>query len=241
MQGNSKLLGDVNMRETRWVRDDGIGNERLCARVERRRMLQVQRLILLAGRRWRSEAISRLDTRSPTALEDLLHPFSPLGDLAALQCIEAGHQAGILDHEGHELGRIAADAEELQSVLLDELLESRVSGNANPVAVRLGKNFAQGHEGLDVAARADDLNDDIKTRRRDLPRLTAEAGGDVSRRERPVWELGGEELVAEGWGEKISETSVLLVDVDVDSAVIFFTLSMILWNLSSKRGTRAYS
>jgi hypothetical protein len=47
------------------------------------------------------------------------------------------------------------------------------------VAVCLFEDLAEGDEGLDIAARTYDLNDDVQLRWWSLARLTAETWGDV--------------------------------------------------------------
>lgn len=58
----------------------------------------------------------------------------------------------MLDHEGHELGGVAADAKELKLILFDKRLKCGMGGYANAVAVGIFQNLAKSNEGLDVTA-----------------------------------------------------------------------------------------
>src|ERR1700728_1578357 len=102
----------MNMRETRWVRDDGMRDERFRLR---RTIFVFFHLISIGA-------------RSPATLENLGHAFASLAHIAGFQRLHPWDEAGILDHESHQLARVAANIEELQAVLLDELLERPVRG-----------------------------------------------------------------------------------------------------------------
>lgn len=71
----------------------------------------------------------------------------------------------MLHHESHELGGITTNVEEVKAVLLDKGLKGGVGSNADAVAVGVLQYLPQGNEGLDITARADDLNDNVKARR----------------------------------------------------------------------------
>lgn len=163
----------------------------------------------------RSEPVSSFDTRPPAAHEHLLDTLAPLCNLAALQSIDTRHQAGVLDHEGHELSGVAPDAEELEAILLDERLKGRMGGDADSVAVCVLEDLAEGDKGLDVTSRANNLDDDVELRGRGLTRLATKTRGDVGRRQS---RFDGD-LARERRGEQISESPILSVDVDVDSSI----------------------
>lgn len=59
----------------------------------------------------------RPDTRSPRAVENLCDCLSLLLYLSRPQAAHAGYQAGVLNHVGHQLGRVTADREELEACL----------------------------------------------------------------------------------------------------------------------------
>lgn len=167
------------MRKTRRVRDNSIGNKRRLGRITRHIKGRVNWCILRMRSRSRTQPIPRLYAGSPAAHQDFLDALASLADLSALDGVEPRHEAWVLDHKGHELGRVAADAEELQAILLHKGLKRSMRGYANAVAVRLLEGLAEGHKRLDVAPRADNLDDDIQTRRGCLTGEAAEAGRDI--------------------------------------------------------------
>lgn len=112
----------------------------------------------------RTEAVPWLDAGPPAPHEDLLHTAPSLAYFAGLECVKAWHESWVLDHEGHELGRVSPNTEELEPILLDKGLKCRVGGYANAVAVGFLEHFAKRNERLDVAARPDNLNDNVEPR-----------------------------------------------------------------------------
>lgn len=148
----------------------------------------------------------------------MLDASSPLAHLAALEGVKARHEPRILDHEGHELGGVAANVEELEAILLDKRLKRGVGGDADAVAVGVAQRLAEGDKGLDVAAGADNLDDNVECRRRRLSGLTAEAGRDVSWGKRLLG-LGDGDLSVDDGGEKLREPATLGADVNADTAI----------------------
>lgn len=88
----------------------------------------------------------------------------------------------MLHHEGHELGGVATNTEEVEVILFHEGLKDGVGGNANAVTIGVPQYLAQGDERLDIATRADNLNDNVEAGRRLLARLTAEARRNIGGR-----------------------------------------------------------
>jgi len=82
-----------------------------------------------------AETVSRLYAGPPCAAQNFCNTLSPLANIPTAQCVEAGHQARVLHHERHEFGWITADAEKLQSIFNDEILEGRVCRQTHSVAV----------------------------------------------------------------------------------------------------------
>lgn len=109
-------------------------------------------------------AVAGLDAGAPSAQQHVPHVLAAAGDVAGAQAVDAGNEAGVLDHEGHELAGIAAEGKEFEAVVLDERLEGGVGGDAHAVAVALAQHLAEGDEGLHVAAGADDLDQDVERR-----------------------------------------------------------------------------
>lgn len=207
------------MGKARGIRDDGISHEGRLVPVAGDASRDVQGVILPMRARRRSQPFTCLDTRPPAAKEDLLDALASFGDLAALEGVDAGHEARVLDHEGHKLGGVASDVEELELILLDKGLKGRMSGDAHAVAVGIFEDLSQGDEGLDVTPRSNNLDDDIELRRGRLSRLATKARRDVGGREcRLRVDL---ELARESRGEEVGEAPVLRVDADIDSSVVY--------------------
>lgn len=71
------------------------------------------------------------------------------------------HQAWVPHHKRHQLGRITADIEELETRMLNRFAKGEMCGETNAMTVGF-EDFAQRKEGLNVAAGADDLDDDVE-------------------------------------------------------------------------------
>ena len=142
----------MDMRKARGVRNNNISNKRWLRRVGGHFLSQVQRFILSMWFGWRSQAISSLDTRSPAPHQYLLDTLASLGDFSALYGIKPGHEARVLDHEGHELCRITANIKELEAIVFNKSLESRMRGDANPMAIRLLERLAKRNKRLDITS-----------------------------------------------------------------------------------------
>lgn len=91
--------------------------------------------------------------------------LSLLADISAQHATKARPQAGILDHEGHQPGRVAANAEEFQAMVLNKALKGGMSGQTDTMAVDVFQDLAQGNEGLYISTRAHDLDDYVQGRR----------------------------------------------------------------------------
>ena len=162
MQRHSELFSHVDMGKAGWVCNYGVGDERFLQRVMVVANIDPGRVLIQLGKAWcRTQSFTCLYARPPAAEDDLLDSFSPLGDLAALQSIEARHETGVFDHERHELGGVSADAEEFETVLLDKLLEDGVGSDTDSVPISVLQNLAECHERLHVATRSYDLDDDV--------------------------------------------------------------------------------
>jgi len=185
VQRNAQLLGNVDVGKARGVRDDGVGHERPDARGSGEHEALVDGLVSPVLGRGDAHAVAGLDAGAPATHEDLLDFLAAALDVAALEGVQAGHEARVLDHEGHQLGGIAADVEELEPVLLDEGLEVGVGGNTHAVSVGVAEDLAQGNEGLNIASGPNDLDDHIQAWGRRLAGKTTQARGDVSRGQGP--------------------------------------------------------
>jgi hypothetical protein len=136
--------------------------------------------------RRRSRAITGFDAGPPAAPENLFDALPALRNLSAGDGIESGHQSRVLDHEGHQLRRVAADAEELEPVLLDEFLKGGMRGNAHAMSVGVPQDLPEGHEWLYITSRSNNLYHDVELWRRRLPSLAAKTWRDVRRRQRSL-------------------------------------------------------
>jgi hypothetical protein len=173
MQRNPQFLGNMNMAKAGWIRDNSVGHKRPVPGVTRQRVPLIHGHVSLVWQRRDTHAVASLDTRPPAPRDNLLDLLAALLDIAALERVEARHQPGVLDHEGHQLRRVSADVEELEPILLDERPEVGVGRYANTVAVRVAEHLAQGHKGLHVASRSNDLDHHVQARRGCLAGQTA--------------------------------------------------------------------
>lgn len=150
------------MREAWRVGNDSIGDKRTCRRHAR---LAISSCHPRFGRPVRclcSGAVAGLVARPPEPRNHTAKLFAAPTNIPPAQCIEAGHQAWILDHECHELGRISANIEEFEAIVLDKTSEDWMGSKAHTVAISLREYFAQGNKRLCVATRADNVYDDIE-------------------------------------------------------------------------------
>lgn len=118
------------MGKTWWVGDDGVRDKRPQPVVHR----VTPRIF---GNMMQAGTVTRFVAAAPAAREDRLHFAATLGDGAAAESINTGDQALVLDHEGHELCGVAADAEEFEALLEDGVAEGEVGCEAHTVAASL--------------------------------------------------------------------------------------------------------
>jgi len=109
-----------------------------------------------------SSAVAGLIARPPKSRHHTANLFAPSPNVSTPQRIEAGHQAGVLDHESHELGRIPTDIEEFEAVVLDKISEDGMGSKAHSMMVLLPEHLSKRNKGLCIAAGADDVYDDIE-------------------------------------------------------------------------------
>jgi hypothetical protein len=137
VQWDAEGLGAVNVREAGRVGDDGFGHEgATCVRIG-------------------------LETCPPAAVQHVGHHAAFPLDIAGPEATQAGHQPWVLHHVRHELAWIAAYGVELEPGLAGALAEDVVRRHTHTVAVA-PERLTQGNEGLDIAAAADKLDDDVK-------------------------------------------------------------------------------
>jgi len=213
----TEFLGNVYMAKTWWVRDDGIGNEGLFQRF-RQLVLHAHPLLHSLLQRIHSETVSCLDARPPCAAQNLGYAFSPLAHVAAAQRVKTRHQARIFDHEGHELGRVTANAEELQAILDDEVLEGRMCRQSHAMPVRRLQHLAQRDKGLYITPRSDDLYDDVERGRWLLSWCATKKLGNVGRRRGGLF-ANLCELALQLRGDELGQCAALLANANVDTAI----------------------
>lgn len=141
------------MRHGGRVCDDDIGNEELLGVLDGG-----------GGDGVFAQAVAGLDAAAPAAIHDLRHLLPTLANITGLDALSVGQQARVADHVGHEGLGVTADAEELDALLLDKVLENGVGADADPVAVGAGEDLGNGDKGLDVAAGADNVDGDVEAR-----------------------------------------------------------------------------
>lgn len=82
--------------------------------------------------------------------------------ITAGQRAVAWQQAGVSNHERHQLLWVAANIEELKAMLLDKLLENAMGRYANSVTVIAVQNEAESDEWLHVSSGPNNLNGDME-------------------------------------------------------------------------------
>jgi hypothetical protein len=102
MQRATQSLRTVNVGETWWICNDGIGNERHIAQ-------------------W-----VRFNASLPTSLEHFCYHLPLLSYILSSKILHVRDETRVLDHVGHELGWVTADGIELKPGLLNEFLEDIV-------------------------------------------------------------------------------------------------------------------
>jgi hypothetical protein len=147
-----------------------------------------------------------------------LNTLPSLAHFPASDGIEPWHEAGVLDHEGHEFGGVASNVEKFESILLHKFLKRSMCRYSNAMAVGIFEYLAQRDKWLNITSRTDDLDDDIELRGRGLARQTTQTRWDVGRRKVDGFGLY-RDLALERRAEKVGESPVLGIDVDVDSTI----------------------
>ena len=173
VQRHAEALGAVHVRVAGRVGDDGVGDEGLA----RAQHLEVRHVRLVVG---------RVDAGPPEALEHLVHGGAPAADLTGPDRLHLGDQAGVLHHEGHQLGRVPADRKELQAAFtLDKSLECGMRGDADPMVILIVKDLAEPQKRLNVPSAAYHHDHNIQAWRRYLQLRRAVFPGLVDGGRRP--------------------------------------------------------
>lgn len=88
----------------------------------------------------------------------------------------------MLHHKCHEFSGVSPYVEELEAILFDKRFESRMRCDTDAVTICLFQLLTKSNEGLNVATRSNDLNDDVEPRRGFLAGLTSETRQRIRRR-----------------------------------------------------------
>lgn len=151
MKRNSKLLGAMDMSHRGRIGDNDVGNEEVLGVFHKGSPYGL------------THAIPCLDTAPPAAIDDFSHLLATLTDISGLDTLSIRQQTGISDHVRHEGLWITTDAEELDTLALDKILEHRMSTNAHPVIVRgLDEALSNGDKRLDIASGANNVYGDVE-------------------------------------------------------------------------------
>jgi len=159
-------------------------------------------------------AIASFEAGSPAARQHLFDRLASLADLATLEGIFARHEARILDHESHKLGRIATDGKELESGILDKTLKSRVCRDTHTVTICIAKDLSQRNKRLHIASRADNLDNHVETGWRCLTGEAAKAWWDIG-----WWQWLGLRSDCRLMKDGISQGARLCVDGNINTAI----------------------
>jgi hypothetical protein len=220
VQWYSKLFGAMDVSKGWRISNDGVCYERLL-QIFRQLVLDAHPLLHCLLQGVNAEPVSRLDTRSPCAAQNLRNAFPPFPNVAASQCVEARHETRILDHERHELSGIAANAEELKSILDNEVFEVRVCCETYSVAVCLLEHYAERNKWLHISSRSNYLYDDVQGWGRVLSWCASEKFWDIRGRWSGVF-LDLSELALDLGENELREgaRASFLVNADVDSSIL---------------------
>lgn len=120
MQRNSHLLRTMEMCKTRRICNDRVSHKRRRS------------YALIAGY---VNALTNLKARPPTSAYHRPELFSASSDGPLKKGFHPWEQLRIIDHEGHQLGWVAADIEKLQSVLLDKVSEHEVCRQPHTMSI----------------------------------------------------------------------------------------------------------
>jgi len=121
-----------------------------------------------------SRSVSGFDTAPPAPLDHLADFFPSLAHVSRSDSIKTGHETRVLDHKGHKLCRIAANAEEFEAILRYKLLEYRMRRQSDSMSISFFQDLAQSQERLYVSSRTDYMDDHVEGRRRRLTRFASE-------------------------------------------------------------------
>src|SRR5690606_4959544 len=102
MQRHAQRLGAVHVGKRRRIRDDGVGHERVAGAHQ----ADISGFALF---------VPRVDARAPEAAEHGGHGAAAPAHVARAHRLDRRYHARVLDREGHELGRVAADREDLDA------------------------------------------------------------------------------------------------------------------------------
>lgn len=167
---------------------------------------------------WRTESVSSFDTRSPTPHKNFLNTFSAFAYFATCDGIKTRHETRVFDHECHQFSRVATNTEELETILLNKGLESRVSSYSDSMSVSVLENLSQSDKGLNISARSHNLDDDIEFGWWCLSGQTSQARRDICRRKVRLFRLRCK-LTLKRWSEKVCKPPVLSIDINIDSTI----------------------
>lgn len=154
MKRYTQPLCTMNMGHARWICDNHIGNERASSIVDGIVPKILSDLMQMCS-------ITHFKTRFPAAVNYLLHLSSTLLDSAAPYRADLWKKTGILDHECHQLLRITANVEKLQSIFENILAEGQVCRKSHSMTMGL-QNLPQCKKRLNISAGTNNLNDYVK-------------------------------------------------------------------------------
>jgi hypothetical protein len=146
----------VNVSKRWWVCDDQIRNEWGFSKA--RRLLTGFVLHFV-------NAVTSSDARHPAATQYTTYRFLLHLDRIPTHGAHLGYDAWISNHVRHQLSRVSRDIEELQSKILNKLLEYGMGCEAHSVSRAL-KFESKCYKGLHVASRTHYLQDNIESRAR---------------------------------------------------------------------------
>lgn len=134
------------MSETRWICDDCICDERRCSQ---------------RGITQETKALACLNARSPASSNDLTDFLATTAYRPVEQRVHLRDQLRVVHHEGHQLGRVSPNIEELQTMLLDEIPEDQVRRQTDTMTMLL-QSLSKDNKRLNIPTGSNNLDDDVE-------------------------------------------------------------------------------
>lgn len=155
VQRDAQLLGAMDMGHGRRIGNDSVGDE------------EISGFRHIGSSDAFSHSIPGLDAAAPGTVDDVPHLLSSSSHVASTNTLSRRKQARVAHHVGHQGAWITSNAEELDALLFDKVLEDGMRTNADAMIERRARELlGDGDEGLDISSRSHNVNGHVQTRAR---------------------------------------------------------------------------